>query len=89
MLYDSYISEMVVSEAREHLAEVLESAQLSREPSYLTRRGRAGAVVVDPVVIERLLADADEALDPAELALARDDDDHIPWEQVKADIGLS
>ena len=89
ILYDSYMMEMAVSEAREHLAEVIDSAQRTGEPVYLTRRGRAVAVVVDPVVFEKLLDDAEDALDRAELALARDEDDYIPWEQVKADLGLS
>ena len=89
MLYDSYMTEMAVSEAREHLADVIESAQRTGEPVYLTRRGRVVAVVVDPVVFERLLDDAEDALDRAELALARDEDDYIPWEQVKADLGLT
>ena len=89
MLYDSYMTEMAVSEAREHLAEVIDSAQRTGEPVYLTRRGRAVAVVVDPVVFEKLLDDAEDALDRAELALARNEDDSIPWEQVKADLGLS
>lgn len=53
------------------------------------RRGRPVAVVVDPAVFERLLEDAEDALDRAELALARDEDDYIPWEQVKADLGLA
>ena len=88
MLYDSYMMEMAVSEAREHLADVIDSAQRTGEPVYLTRRGRAVAVVVDPVVFEKLLDDAEDALDRAELALARDEDDDIPWEQVKADLGL-
>ena len=89
MLYDSYMTEMAVSEAREHLADVIDSAQRTGEPVYLTRRGRAVAVVVDPVVFEKLLDDAEDALDRAELALARNEDDSIPWEQVKADLGLS
>ena len=89
ILYDSYMIEMAVSEAREHLADVIDSAQRTGEPVYLTRRGRAVAVVVDPVVFEKLLDDAEDALDRAELALARDEDDYIPWEQVKADLGLS
>lgn len=80
---------MAVSETREHLAEVIDSAQRTGEPVYLTRRGRAVAVVVDPVVFEKLLDDAEDALDRAELALAGDEDDYIPWEQVKADLGLS
>lgn len=83
------MTEMAVSAAREHLAQVIESAQRSGEPVYLTRRGRPVAVVVDPVVFERLLESAEDALDRAELALAREDDDFIPWEQVKADLGLA
>ena len=51
MLYDSYIMEMAVSEAREHLAEVIDSAQRTGEPVYLTRRGRAVAVVVDTTLM--------------------------------------
>ena len=89
ILYDSYMMEMAVSEAREHLADVIDSAQRTGEPVYLTRRGRAVAVVVDPVVFEKLLDDAEDALDRAELALARNEDDYIPWEQAKADLGLS
>lgn len=89
MLHDSYMSEMAVSQAREHLAAVIADAQRTGEPVYLTRRGRPVAVVVDPAVFERLLEDAEDALDRAELALARDEDDYIPWEQVKADLGLA
>ena len=89
ILYNSYMTEMAVSEAREHLAEVIASAQRTGEPVYLTRRGRAVAVVVDPVVFEKLREDAENALDRAELTLARHEDSYIPWEQVKADLGLS
>jgi len=88
VLYDSYMTEMAVSEARDHLAEVIDSAHRTGEPVYLTRRGRPVAVVVDPVVFDKLLEDAEDAVDRAELALARDEDDYIPWEQVKVDLGL-
>lgn len=87
--YDSYMSEMAVSEAREHLADVIESATRTGEPVILTRRGKPVAVVVDPDVFERLLRDAEDALDRAELTLARDEDDYVPWEQVKAELGLA
>lgn len=83
------MTEMAVSQARENLADVIESAQRTGEPIYLTRRGRAVAVVVDPDVFAKLLDDAEDALDRAELALAREEADYIPWEQVKADLGLS
>lgn len=78
-----------MSEAREHLAEVIEGAQRTGEPVYLTRRGRAVAEVVDPLMFEKLVKDAEDALDRTELALARDENEYIPWEQVKADLGLS
>lgn len=87
-MYDSYMSEMAVSEAREHLADVISSVSRSGEPVYLTRRGKAVAVVVDPAVFERLLSDAEDALDRAELIIARDEDDYVPWDQVKAELGL-
>jgi len=83
------MTEIAVSQARENLAEVIDSARRTGEPVYLTRRGRAVAVVVDPDVFNKLIDDAEDAIDHAELALARDEDDYIPWEQVKADLGLS
>lgn len=89
MLYDSYMTEMGVSEAREQLANVIDSASRTGKPVYLTRRGKAVAVVVDPGVFERLLQDAEDALDRAELAIAREEDDYVPWEQVKAELGLA
>ena len=87
-MYDSYMSEMAVSAAREHLADVISSVSRSGEPVYLTRRGKAVAVVVDPDMFERLLSDAEDALDRAELLIARDEDDFVPWDQVKAELGL-
>jgi prevent-host-death family protein len=88
-LSDSYMSEMAVSQAREHLARVIDDATRTGEPVYLTRRGRPVAVVVDPTVFERLLADAEDALDRAELSLAREEADFVPWEEVKTDLGLA
>lgn len=88
-LYNMYMSEIPVSEAREHLADVIAGASRSGEPVYLTRHGKAVAVVVDPDIFERLLLDAEDALDRAELTLARDEGDYVPWEQVKAELGLA
>ena len=87
-LYDSYMKKIPVSEARESLAEVIESARRSGEPVYLTKRGRTVAVVLDPEVYERLLETAEDVLDRAELALAREASDFVPWDQVKVDLGL-
>ena len=92
-LYDLYknwgsMGEIAVSHARENLAEVIESTQRSGEPIVLTRHGRPVAVLLEHAAFERLVAAADEASDRAALAQAREDDDSVPWEQVKVDLGL-
>lgn len=88
-MYDSYMTEMAVSEARDHLAELIDDTRRSGNPVYVTRRGRRVAVILAPDVYERLLDDAEEAIDLAELRAAREDDDHVPWDEVKADLGLA
>ena len=92
-LYDLYknwgsMGEIAVSHAPENLAEVIESTQRSGEPIVLTRHGRPVAVLLEHAAFERLVAAADEASDRAALAQAREDDDSVPWEQVKVDLGL-
>jgi len=92
-LYDLYkwergMGEIAISQARENLAEVIESTQRSGEPIVLTRHGRPVAVLLDHAAFERLMAAAEDASDRAALALAREDDDSVPWEQVKVDLGL-
>jgi prevent-host-death family protein len=87
-LYDSYMSDVAVSEARSRLAEIIDQARRSREPVYVTRRGRRVAVIVDPDLYDEIVEDAEDAIDRRELEAARDEDDYVPWEQVKADLGL-
>jgi prevent-host-death family protein len=87
-LYDSYMAELAVSEAREHLAEVIDQARRSGEPIFVTRRGRRVAVIVDSEAFERIVDAAEEATDRRELAAARLEDDYVPWDEVKADLGL-
>lgn len=87
-MYDLYVTDLAVSDAREHLAHVIERAR-SGQPVYVTRRGRRVAVIVDPDAYDHLVEVAEDALDRAELALVRADDDYVPWEEVKADLGLA
>lgn len=54
----------------------------------MTRCGRRVAVILDSEAYERLLEDAEDAVDRAELRAARADDDYVPWDEVKADLGL-
>ncbi|MEW6155471.1 MAG: type II toxin-antitoxin system prevent-host-death family antitoxin [Actinomycetota bacterium] len=81
------MSELAVSQARDRLAEVIERARAG-EPVYVTRRGRRVAVVVDAATYDALVEAAEDALDRAELAIARAEDDYVPWEEVKAELGL-
>jgi len=59
------------------------------EPVSLTRRGGGVAVLVAPDVYQRLSQDAEDAIDRAAVVLSAEDDDFIPWDEVKADLGLT
>ena len=66
------------------------SAQVERsgEPVYVTRRGRRVGVIVDADAYDALVEAVDDTLDRAELAAARAENDYVPWDEVKADLGL-
>ena len=88
VMYDSYMNEVAVSEARNRLAEVIEEARRSGEPISVTRRGRRVAVILDSGAFDRLVDSADDVEDRRELDAARVDDDYVPWDEVKAALGL-
>lgn len=83
------MNKVAVSGAREHLAEVIDAAHRTGDPIYVTKRGRPVAVILAPEVYENLIAEADEAMDRAALEVARAENDFIPWEQAKVDLGLA
>jgi len=78
-----------VSEARDYFAAAIEQAHSTGEPVYVTRRGRRVAVIVDAEDYDALVERAEGIVDRAELQVAREEDDFIPWEQVKAELGLT
>jgi hypothetical protein len=55
----------------------------------LTRHGRPIAVVLDHRVFEDLVEASEDAFDRAALTQASEDDDNVPWDQVKTDLGLT
>ncbi|OUZ12179.1 prevent-host-death protein [Aeromicrobium sp. PE09-221] len=88
------MSEMTISEARARLADVVEEARIGREPVFLTRRGRRVAAVMDAEELERLVEAAEDLADIRAAAAARAEmaetgEAPVPWEQVKADLGLT
>lgn len=86
------MSEITVSNARARLAEVVDAARVQHDPVYLTRRGHRVAAVIDADDLDRLIAAAEDLADIEAARAAReemaDGDAAIPWEQVKADLGL-
>jgi len=86
-MYNLYMSELAASEARNRLAEAIELAR-SGEPVYVTQRGHRVAVLVDAASYDALVEAAEDAIDRTELEAARLEDDYVPWDEVKADLGL-
>lgn len=84
--------DLPVSVACSQLDEIVDDACASHEPVFLTLRGRRVAAVIDVEDLERLtqvaedLADV-EAADAARAEIA--EHGTIPWEEVKADLGLA
>ena len=88
------MSEMTVTEARARLADVVDQARIAHDPVFLTRRGRRVAAVVDADLLEQLVEAAEDLADLQAAAAARAEMVEtgaaaIPWEKVKADLGLA
>ncbi len=84
---------MSLSDARARLADVVDQARIGHDPVFLTRRGRRVAAVVDAGDLERLLEAAEDLADLRAAAAARAEIAEtglapIPWDQVKADLGM-
>ncbi len=84
---------MTVSDARARLADVVDAARVGHDPVYLTRHGQRVAAVIDADDLDRLIAAAEDLADIEAVRAAREEIANgaptIPWEQVKADLGLA
>lgn len=79
---------MTSSDAREHFAEALAAA--NREPVFITRHGKRVAALVTTEFYERAIEALEDAEDIAAAQAALDEDgESIPWETVRADLGLA
>lgn len=83
-----------VSEARDQLAAIIDRAQLEHEPVYLSRRGRRVAAVIDADDLDRLIDLAEDMADIRAADESREEmrltqQEPIPWDEVKADLGLA
>lgn len=77
---------MNISDARKHLPEAVETAQV--EAVFLERYGRPAGVLVSPERYEQLISALEDAEDVAAFddAMA-EEGPSIPWDQVKVDLG--
>lgn len=85
---------ITISDARRQLASIIDRAHAEHAPIYLARRGRRVAAVIDADDLDRILELAEDMADIRAAAEARADmkatgEAPIPWEQVKADLGLT
>lgn len=83
-----------ISEARTQLAAIVDRARAEHEPVYVTRRGRRVAAVIDADDLDRILALAEDMTDIRAAEQARAEmlatgETPIPWDEVKADLGLA
>jgi len=83
-----------VSEARRELAAIIDRVRDEHAPIYLARRGRRVAAVIDADDLDEILELAEDMADIRAAEAARAEmratsEAPIPWEAVKADLGLS
>ena len=82
-----------ISKARDQLTSIINRVQAEHEPVYLSRRGRRVAAVIDADDLDRLIALAEDmsdirAAEEAREEMRRTRQEPIPWDEVKADLGL-
>jgi prevent-host-death family protein len=84
------VEQVAITDAREDLAEVVNRVSYRDERIVLTRRGKRLVAVV-PIADLELLERLENAADVEEIRTALSDPDNtepIPWERLKADLGL-
>ena len=85
------MTELTITAARARLADVVDEARVRHSPVFLTRRGQRVAAVIDAEDLDRLLGTAEDLVDIEAARAARAEvsaQGSIPWDRVKADLGL-
>ena len=77
---------VTAAQARRHWSETIDFAR--KQPVSITRNGRDAVVLMDADLAARALEALEDAEDLAAAQAALDEGGTVPWEQVKADLGL-
>lgn len=96
-MYLSYMSDTAalnMSDARAQFAAIIDRARTDHQPVYVARRGRRVAAVIDADDLDRILELAEDmadirAADQARIEMKTTGAAPIPWDEVKADLGLA
>ena len=79
------------AEVRDKLTENLASVETTGEPVAIESEGRTVAVIVsveDFALLQRLREEEEDRIDVAALKHVRKEPGSIPWDKIKADLGL-
>lgn len=84
---------LAISQAKQQLGALVDRAHLGHEPIYLSRHGRRVVAIVDAADYDRLLELAEDAADAEAAEAARRELAEtaalpVPWDEVKAELGL-
>ena len=86
-MYIKGMSHYSAARARELFSEVIDQA--SQESVFIERRGSLAAVIISPAQYEAMLDAIEDQDDVAAFDQAMlEEGPNIPWEDVKADLGL-
>jgi prevent-host-death family protein len=96
-MYNTYMSAtepLNISEARSQLAAIVDLARAEHRPVFLTRRGHRIAAVIDADDLDRIVALAEDmadirAAEGARAEMKATGEAPIPWDEVKAELGLA
>ena len=86
--------QLSVSDARDQLASIINRVQSDHEPVYLSRHGRRIVAVIAADDLDHLIELAEDMTDIRAAEQARQEMREtqqvpIPWDEVKADLGLA
>ena len=87
-MYNLAMVEFPIAQARADFQSVISKAK--KRPVCITKHGKPDIVMIDPSLYEEMLNDLEELQDLLDAKEAmKHQDEFIPWDKVKKDLGLA